>query len=66
MRTRQRHHSREITFDLSVKNSVQLSYGGTGNTAVLAGRQIQTAFQSLTSTYPIPARFLDLPSTGGG
>jgi hypothetical protein len=56
MRTRHRHPSHEKTFDLLVKNDIQVYYG---NPDVSATRPLTAAHTCLTSQYPIAARFLD-------
>ena len=60
MRTRHRHRSHEITFDLLVKNDIQ-AYSGSD--VVGANRPLIAAFTCLTSQYPIAARFLEHQAT---
>jgi hypothetical protein len=68
MRSRHRHRSWEITFDAKVKEAIQRSLR---DPTPFTAQASQEAFISLTSTYPIMARFLFLEdalalSTGGG
>jgi hypothetical protein len=60
MRTRHRHRSHEITFDLRLKGDIQNYYGSPD---VSATRVITAAFTCLTSQAPVAARFLDLSTT---
>ena len=58
MRSRHAHRSRQITTDLKARGDLQLTYGGTGNTAVILNAHgAQTATFALKTPAPIPARF---------
>jgi hypothetical protein len=54
-----RSQSWEKTFDLKVKNVIQVTYGHIPTALADYTRPVTTAFTCLTSQYPVPARFLD-------
>jgi hypothetical protein len=68
MRTRHRHRSEEITFSAKVAGVLQRSYGIPLAPGIDSTRVFETAFQSLTSQYPLHARFLETVAfvPGGG
>ncbi len=55
--------SREITFDLVVKNVIQLTYGQLPTADADYTRPVTSAFTCLSSQYPVPARFLEQDGT---
>ncbi len=55
--------SREITFDLVVKDAIQVTYGRIATAQANYTRPVTAAFSCLTSQYPVPARFLELEGT---
>jgi hypothetical protein len=59
MRTRHRHRSEEITFDLKVKGVIQQSYGHPATGSFEYTRPNVMGSVAQTSQCPLHARFLD-------
>jgi hypothetical protein len=58
MRSRHRHRSLELVFNAKVQESIQLNSGGTDGAALGTLPILQLSTAALTSTAPLPARFI--------